>query len=75
MIKVRVILTGYLKNRYFEVKEMKYSNPIKISQVIEDAKISNADVYIVVKDDRIVKLDDLITTSSAIKLIPVIGGG
>ncbi|GAB4114073.1 MAG: hypothetical protein Kow00103_07110 [Candidatus Caldatribacteriota bacterium] len=75
MIKVRVILTGYLKNRYFEVKEMKYSNPIKISQVIEDAKISNADVYVVVKEGRVVKYDDLLTTSSEIKLIPVIGGG
>lgn len=75
MIKVRIILEGYLKKKYFEVKDIEYYNPVKIFQVLEDAKISNADVYIIVKEGRIVNQDDLLTTSSEIKLIPVIGGG
>jgi len=75
MIKVRVTLEGYLKGKYFEVKEMEYSNPVKIEQVLKDAQISNVDVFIIVKEGCIVRQDYILTESSEIKLIPVIGGG
>ena len=76
MIKIEIILEGYLKNKYLiKTREINYSSLVKISKVLEDAKISRADVFFIKVGDKIVKEDYLLTRSEEVKLFPVIGGG
>lgn len=76
MIKVKIIFKGYLKNKYLtEAIELNYEKPVKIHKILMDAKISLADVYIIKIGVSIVKRDYLLTRSSEVKLLPIIGGG
>jgi len=76
MIKVKIIFTGYLKNKYLtEAIELNYKEPVKICKVLRDAKISLVDVFIIKIGISIVKQDYLLTRSEEVKLLPVIGGG
>jgi len=46
MIKIEIILEGYLKNKYLiKTIDLTYSSPVKISKILKDAKFSSADVY------------------------------
>jgi len=76
MIKVRLLFTGYLKNKYLtDAIELNYKKPVRVHRILRDAKISPADVWIVKIGSSIVKEDYLLTRSSEIKLFPIIGGG
>ena len=75
MIKVKILLEGYLKNEYSKTMELNYSEPVRIFKILEDAKISTRDIFIIKIGDSIVKQDCLLTKSCEIKLIPIIGGG
>ena len=75
-MKISIKLEGYLKYKYPSNNlELNYSKPITIRQVLEDAKISLADVFFVKTGELIVKEDYLLTKSDEVKLFPVIGGG
>jgi len=75
-VKISIKLEGYLKYKYPSNNlELNYSKPITIRQVLEDAKISSADVFFIKTEDKIVKEDYLLTKSNEVKLFPVIGGG
>ena len=75
-MKISIKLEGYLKYKYPSNNlELNYSKPITIRQVLEDAKISLADVFFVKTGELIVKEDYLLTESAEVKLFPVIGGG
>ncbi len=75
-MKISIKLEGYLKYKYpSDNLELNYSKPITIRQVLEDAKISSADVFFIKTEDKIVKEDYLLTKSNEVKLFPVIGGG
>ena len=75
-MKISIKLEGYLKYKYpSDNLELNYSKPITIRQVLEDAKISSADVFFIKTEDKIVKEDYLLTKSDEVKLFPVIGGG
>lgn len=75
-MKVSVILEGYLKYKYnSEILKLNYSNPVTIYKVLEDAKISSADVFFIKMGDKIVKEDYLLIKSVEVKLFPIIGEG
>jgi len=76
MIKIEIILEGYLKNKYLiNTIDLTYSIPVKISKILKDAKISSADVFFIKIEDSLVKEDYIIIKSCKIKLFPIIGGG
>jgi len=75
-MKISIKLEGYLKYKYpSNILELNYSTPVTIRQVLEDAKISSADVFFIKVGDLMVKEDYLLTKSNEVKLFPVIGGG
>ncbi len=75
-MKIGIKLEGYLKYKYpSDILELNYSKSVTIRQVLEDAKISSADVFFIKTEDKIVKEDYLLTKSNEVKLFPIIGGG
>jgi len=75
-MKISIKLEGYLKYKYpSNILEQNYSKSVTIRQVLEDAKISSADVFFIKTGDLIVKEDYLLTESAEVKLFPIIGGG
>jgi len=75
-MKVSIKLEGYLKYKYpSDILELNYSKPITVHKVLEDAKISSADIFFIKAGDLIVKRDYLLTESNEVKLFPIIGGG
>ena len=75
-MKISIKLEGYLKYKYPSNNlELNYSKPITIRQVLEDAKISLADVFFIKTGDKIVKEDYLLAESAEVKIFPIIGGG
>ncbi len=75
-MKISIKLEGYLKYKYpSDILELNYSKPVTICKILEDAKISSADVFFIKTGDKIVKEDYLLTRSEEVKLFPVIGGG
>jgi len=75
-MKISIKLEGYLKYKYpSNILELNYSKPVTIRKILEDAKISSADVFFIKTGDKIVKEDYLLTESIEIKLFPIIGGG
>jgi len=75
-MKISIKLDGYLKYKYpSNSLELHYSKPVTICQVLQDIKISPADVFFIKVGDLIVKEDHLLTRSGEIKLFPIIGGG
>ena len=75
-MKISIKLEGYLKYKYpSNILEQNYSKSVTIRQVLEDAKISLADVFFIKTGDLIVKENYLLTKSIELKLFPVIGGG
>ena len=75
-MKISIILEGYLKYKYpSNLLELDYSKPVTIRQVLEDVKISSADVFFIKVGDFMVKEDYLLAKSTEVKLFPVIGGG
>jgi len=75
-MKISIRLKGYLKYKYpSNILELNYSKPVTIRKVLEDAKISSADVFFIKAVDLIVKEDYLLTKSNEVKLFPIIGGG
>ena len=75
-MKISIILEGYLKYKYpSSILELDYSKSVTIRQVLEDAKISSADVFFIKVGDLIVKEDYLLIKSTEVKLFPIIGGG
>jgi sulfur carrier protein ThiS len=75
-MKISIKLEGYLKYKYpSNILELNYSQPVTINKILEDAKISSADVFFIKTEDKIVKEDYLLTKSNEVKLFPVIGGG
>jgi molybdopterin converting factor small subunit len=75
-MKISIKLEGYLKYKYSSnILESKYSKPVTIYKILEDAKISSADVFFIKTEDKIVKEDYLLTESTEVKLFPIIGGG
>ena len=79
MIRIKLMLIGYLKNKYLtdtiNTIELSYKKPVKAGKVLEDAKILPADVFIIKAEDSIIKEDYLLIESGEVKLFPVIGGG
>jgi hypothetical protein len=76
MIKVKLQFSNYFKNEYLSNNlELKYKNPVKLSEVLKDAKITPANVWLIKIGDSIVKEDYLLIKSSEIKLLPIIDGG
>lgn len=76
MMKISIVLEGYLKYKYSSnVLELNYSKPVTIYKILEDEKLSSADVFFIKVGDKIVKEDYLLTESAEVKLFPVIGGG
>ena len=75
-MKISIVLEGYLKYEYSSnILELNYSKPVTIYKILEDAKISSADVFFIKTRDKIVKEDHLLTESTEIKLFSIIGGG
>ena len=75
-MKISIKLEGYLKYKYpSNILELNYSKPVTIRKILEDAKISSANVFFIKTGDKIVKEDYLLTESIEIKLFPIIGGG
>jgi len=76
MMKIEIILEGYLKNKYLiKTIDLTYSSPVKISKILKDAKISSAEVFFIKVEDSLVKENYIIRKSCKIKLFPIIGGG
>jgi len=76
MIKIKIILAGYLKNKYlFDTIERQYNKPVKINKVLKDVEISLSDVFLIKMGDSLIKEDCLIRKSCEVKLFPIIGGG
>ena len=76
MIKIKIILEGYLKNKYLvNTIERHYSKPTKINKILKDVEISLSDVFLIKTEDSLIKEDDLIRKSCEVKLFPIIGGG
>ena len=68
-MKISIKLEGYLKYKHPSNNlEPNYSKPITIRQVLEDAKISSADIFFIKVEDLIVKEDYLLTKSNSISL-------
>lgn len=75
-MKISIKLEGYLKYKYSSnIIELNYSKPVTIYKILEDAKLSSADVFFIKVGDKIVKEDYLLTESAEVKLFPIIGGG
>jgi sulfur carrier protein ThiS len=75
-MKISIKLEGYLKYKYpSNILELNYSKPVTIRKILEEAKISPADVFFIKVEDSIVKEDYFIRKSCKIKLFPIIGGG
>ncbi len=75
-MKISIRLEGYLKYKYLSnILELNYSKPVTIRKVLEDAKISSADVFFIKVGDLIVKENCLLSKSNEVKLFPIIGGG
>ncbi len=75
-MKISIRLEGYLKYKYPSIiLGLNHSKPITIHQVLEDAKISSADVFFIKTEDLVVKEDYLLVKSTEVKLFPIIGGG
>jgi len=75
-MKISIKLEGYLKYKYpSNILELNYSKSVTIRQVLEDAKISLADVFFIKVGDLIVKEDYLLTKPNEVKLFSIIGGG
>ena len=75
-MKISIKLEGYLKYKYSsDILELNYSKPVTIYKILEDAKISSADVFFIKTGDLIVKEDYLLTESAEVKLFSIIGGG
>ena len=75
-MKINIKLEGYLKYKYpSNILELNYSKPVTIYKILEDTKISLADVFFIKTGDKIVKEDYLLTESAEVKLFPIIGGG
>jgi hypothetical protein len=75
-MKISIVLEGYLKDKYsFSPIELNYSKAVTIRKILEEAKISPADVFFIKVEDLIVKEDYFIRKSCKIKLFPIIGGG
>ncbi len=61
-MKISIVLEGYLKYKYpSNILELNYSTPVTIYKILEDAKISSADVFFIKTRDKIVKEDHLLT--------------
>jgi len=76
MIKVKILFVGYLKNKYLtEAIELNYIKSVRVHKILRDAKISLSDIFIIKIGASIVKQDYLLTKSSEVKLIPIVGGG
>ncbi len=75
-MKINIILEGYLKYKYpSNLLELDYSKPVTIHQVLEDVKISSADVFFIKVGDKMVKEEYLLIKSTKVKLFPIVGGG
>ncbi|MBA7627739.1 hypothetical protein ES703_35206 [subsurface metagenome] len=75
-MKISIVLEGYLKYKYpSNVLEPNYSKPVTIYKILEDAKISLADVFFIKIEKLLVKEDYIIRKSCKVKLFPIIGGG
>jgi len=75
-MKISIKLEGYLKYKYpSSILELNYSQPVTIHQLLEDTKISSADIFFIKAGDLMVKEDYLLTQPGELKLFPVIGGG
>jgi len=75
-MKISIKLEGYLKYKYSSnILELNYSKPVIIHKILEDAKISSADVFFIKVGDLIAKEDYLLIKSNEVKLFPIIGGG
>jgi molybdopterin converting factor small subunit len=75
-MKISIVLEGYLKDKYsFNPIELNYFKELTIRKILEEAKISFADVFFIKVGDKIVKEDYLLTESTEVKLFPIIGGG
>jgi sulfur carrier protein ThiS len=75
-MKISIVLEGYLKDKYsFSPIELNYSKAVTIRKILEEAKISSADVFFIKVEDLIVKEDYFVKKSCKIKLFPIIGGG
>jgi len=75
-MKISIVLEGYLKYKYLSnILEINYSEPVTVRKVLKDAKISSVDVFFIKTGDKIVKEDYLLTESTEIKLLSIIGGG
>lgn len=75
-MKISIKLEGYLKYKYSSnIIELNYSKPVTIYKILEDAKLSSADVFFIKVGGKIVKEDYLLTESTEVKLFPIIGGG
>jgi sulfur carrier protein ThiS len=75
-MKISIKLEGYLKYKYpSNILELYYSKAVTIHKILEEAKISLADVFFIKVEDSIVKEDYFIRKSCKIKLFPIIGGG
>ena len=75
-MKISIKLEGYLKHKYpSNILELNYSKAVTIRKILEEAKISSADVFFIKVEDSIVKEDYFIRKSCKIKLFPIIGGG
>ena len=75
-MKISIKLEGYLKYKYpSSILELDYPKPVTIRQVLEDTKISSADIFFIKVGDLMVKEDYLLSKSTEVKLFPVIGGG
>jgi sulfur carrier protein ThiS len=75
-MKISIVLEGYLKDKYsFNPIELNPFKELTIHKILEEAKISLADVFIIKIGDKIVKEDYLLTESTEVKLFPIIGGG
>jgi len=75
-MKISIKLEGYLKYKYpSNILELHYSKPVSVYKILEDAKISSADVFFIKVGDLIVKEGYLLTKSKEVKLFPIVGGG
>jgi len=76
MIKVKLKFSSYFKNQYLSNSiELEYKKPVKLSEVLKDAKITPANVWLIKIGDSIIKEDYLLIKSSEIKLLPISIGG
>ena len=76
MIKIKINLAGYFKNKYLlETIERHYSKPERINMILKDTDISLSDVFLIKMGDKLIKEDYLIRKSCEVKLFPIIGGG